>query len=29
LRRLAAADGVSLNSLVAALLAEAVGRRAS
>jgi hypothetical protein len=29
LRRLAAAEGVSLNSLVAALLAEAVRRRAT
>ena len=28
LRRLAAAEGVSLNQLVASLLAEAVGRRA-
>ncbi len=29
LRRLAAAEGVSLNQLVASLLAEAVGRRAA
>jgi antitoxin HicB len=29
LRRLAAAEGVSLNQLVAALLAEAVGKRAA